>query len=88
VSSIVQSLGSTRSFSAVEVFVPLLIEREGTMKDTILFDIDEIIPVGGGEIMAVLTLVDDEDDDIPPIVARRCPNCQCVIEDFVEHRCR
>lgn len=31
---------------------------------------------------------DDSDwDEIPPIVAARCPECYMMLEDFTEHHC-
>ena len=31
---------------------------------------------------------DEDDDEYPPIVAARCPDCRVMVDSFVEHRCR
>jgi hypothetical protein len=38
------------------------------------------------EIAANNGLLSDK-DELPPLVIKRCPECHCMIEDFVEHRC-
>jgi hypothetical protein len=58
------------------------------MDKTMLFDLEHIVAVdGNGGMIATFVLVDEDEDEMPPLVAKRCPNCHCKIEDLVEHRC-
>jgi hypothetical protein len=58
------------------------------MENMAVFNIDEVIPMYDGTIVAVLSLVDVEDDDeSPPIVAARCPHCWAMVGDFADHWC-
>jgi len=54
----------------------------------ILFDLDEVICIDSNHaLIATFVLVDEDEDEVPPLVAKRCPECHCKIEDCVEHRC-
>jgi len=55
------------------------------MDNIVSFEIDEVVPLSDG-IVVVLTMVDD-DDECPPIVAARCPDCRVMVDDFKEHNC-
>lgn len=54
------------------------------MENTILFEMYEMIIDKYDE--AMLAIRDDE-DEIPPIVAAKCPDCHEMVEDFWDHRC-
>ena len=54
--------------------------------EPILFELESILGVDDkGGFVATFTLV--EDDEMPPIVAQKCPECGESIGDFEQHDC-
>ena len=56
------------------------------MKKVARFEIEEVVPLSDG-IVAVLTLVDEDWDELPPIVTQKCPECGEIVGDFEQHDC-
>lgn len=58
--------------------------------EPILFELESVLGVDGqGGFVATFTLVDEDDDEVPPLVAEveTCTNCGAMARDLKRHRC-